>query len=41
MRPEEIESILKRLENGEISEDDSTDHEDDIDHSSQRERLMS
>ncbi|KAK2577685.1 hypothetical protein KPH14_012827, partial [Odynerus spinipes] len=41
MRPEEIESILKRLENGEISEDDSTDNEDDIDYySSQRDRLM-
>lgn len=41
MRPEEIENILKRLENGEISEDDSTDNEDDIDYySSQRDRLM-
>ncbi|CAH2088685.1 unnamed protein product [Euphydryas editha] len=41
MRAEEIESILKRLENGEISEDDSTDNEDDIDYySSQRDRLM-
>ncbi|CAB3232285.1 unnamed protein product [Arctia plantaginis] len=41
MRPEEIEGILKQLENGEISEDDSTDNEDDIDYySSQRDRLM-
>ncbi|CAB3248901.1 unnamed protein product [Arctia plantaginis] len=32
MRPEEIQGILKQLENGEISEDDSTDHEDDIDY---------
>lgn len=41
MRPEEIESILKRLENGQISEDDSTDNEDDIDYYlSQRDRLM-
>lgn len=30
MRPEE--SISKRLENGEISEDNSTDNEDDIDY---------
>ncbi|CAG5001634.1 unnamed protein product [Parnassius apollo] len=28
---EEIECILKRLENGEISEDDSTDNEDNKD----------
>lgn len=41
MRPEDIESILRRLENGEISEDDSTDNEDDIDYySSQRDLLM-
>ncbi|CAG4995772.1 unnamed protein product [Parnassius apollo] len=41
MRSEEIESILKRLENGEISEDDSTDNDDDIAfYSSQRDRLM-
>lgn len=41
MRPEEIESVLKRLKNCEISEDDSTDKEDEIDYySSQRDRLM-
>lgn len=41
MRPEEIESLLKRLKNDEISKDDSTDNEDDIDYYSiQRDRLM-
>lgn len=34
MKPDYIEAILRQLENGEISEDESSDNEDDIDYCS-------
>ncbi|KAH9640744.1 hypothetical protein HF086_007315 [Spodoptera exigua] len=41
MKPEDIETILRQLENGEISEDESSDNEDEIDYySSQRDLQM-
>ncbi|KAJ8711340.1 hypothetical protein PYW07_008582 [Mythimna separata] len=41
MKPDDIEAILRQLENGEISEDELSDNEDDIDYySSQRDLQM-
>lgn len=41
MNPDDIEIFLKRLENGEISEDETSENEDDIDYySSQKELQM-
>ncbi|KAH9634782.1 hypothetical protein HF086_012196 [Spodoptera exigua] len=41
MKPEDIETILRQLENGEILEDEASDNEDEIDYySSQRDLQM-